>query len=381
MRVAWDLQAVTGPQPTGLGRFVKLLHDALAAQPGPVESVGLRPNQRGAPLRGTLDRLYWEQLALPRAARRFHARQRLDLLYTPALGAPRRCVVPVVAHVNDVIPLTHPGQFTGLSRWYWEQYLPDTWRRCRLLTTSNEAVRHEIAHLLPYPAERVRVVPLYPDAQLAQLVSHYRSAQAAAGSGSERQPPLFLTLGIHEPRKNLGLPIRALAVLKQRGLPARLTCVGRQTPHTDQLRKLALAAGLQDAVTFPGYLAQDGIARLLASCTALLFVSRLEGYGMPPQEAQGAGCPVVLSEIACLRAVYDDPQRWAQVAQELREPPAFIGLDDVDALAAVMLRLIEDAAYRERLCRSGLAYQATFGPQGTAAALVSAFAAAAQSGG
>ena len=103
MRVAWDLQAVTGPGRTGLGVSVQFMLDALESGAPDVEVAGLRPNERDAALGGVGDRLAWEQWRLPAELRATHAARPLDLAYSPALGAPLFSPVPgTVAHARAV---------------------------------------------------------------------------------------------------------------------------------------------------------------------------------------------------------------------------------------------------------------------------------------
>ena len=406
MRTAWDLQAITGPRPTGLGYAVRLLLDAYTQfggeDGGQAEVTGLRPNDQDAALRGVPDRLGWEQWRLPRAVAAAQAAARsqgatsLDLLYCPALGAPLRCSVPRVAHVHDVIPLADPAQFTGAARWYWTTLLPACWRRCAALTVSNASLVDEVAGRLGYPRERIHVVPYYAlvgpprgaaatldagggnaDPRHAAAMDGLRSGDVAAEARPGSTEPYFLTLASHEPRKNLELPIRALAELAQRGVRHRLVCAGGITTHTSELQALAQRLDVAAQVEWPGYADREQALSLLQGATALLFVSRLEGYGMPPQEAQALGTPVVLSDIACHRAVYADSQRWSSVAPEAREVPPLVAVDDAAGLAKAMERLLDDAPWHARLSAAGQAYQQTFSPLATAQALRQAFAAAA----
>jgi glycosyltransferase involved in cell wall biosynthesis len=70
------------------------------------------------------------------------------------------------------------------------------------------------------------------------------------------------------------------------------------------LRELAVECNVAPAVEFIGYQERRATVELLLGCTALLFVSHYEGYGMPPQEAQSIGCAAILSDIRCHREVY-----------------------------------------------------------------------------
>ncbi|MBN2081956.1 glycosyltransferase family 4 protein [bacterium] len=375
MRVAWDLQAVTGPGRTGLGVSVQFMLDALTAHAPEIDVVGLRPNSADVALKTVADRLGWEQWRLPAALRRSHRCAPLDCAYSPALGAPLASPVPVAVHVHDLIPLIYRRQFSGIfARWYWSRLLPYTWRRCSVLTVSNVTVAEDLTERLGISRDRIHVVPYYADPAVAaaalRLAPDYPGRRAPLDD-----PPVFVTLASHESRKNLELPIIALRLLREQGVTARLVMIGGLTEYTASLRELAARRGVADLVEFAGYLPREMSTRLLLNCAGLLFTSHYEGYGMPPQEAQSIGCPVVLSDIRCHRAVYADPVRLARLPEDLRLVPPFVGTEDSEALAAVMRRLIEDEDYRQGLSRAGLAYSATFGAEATARALVQAFTA------
>jgi glycosyltransferase involved in cell wall biosynthesis len=358
------------------------LLEAFQSYPAGAEVTGLRPNEQDQALIGVLDRLRWEQLRLPLRLRALRRKARMQggeapaLLYSPALGAPLVSPIPVVAHVHDLIPLREPAQFSGLASWYWRRLLPLSWKRCRLITVSNASLVDEVETLLRYGRGRIHVVPYYPDPRTAVLAAEIQPDYQRPSLGAASGEPLFLCLASHESRKNIELPIRALAALKNRGMQARLVCVGGLTAHTQALAELAARTGVADCVEFPGYLEQRKTVRLLLGATALLFMSRLEGFGMPPQEAQSIGCAVVLSDIPCHRAVYADPLRWAQLDPGDRHPPVLLDPDDVAGLASEMARLISDPQYRLGLRRAGLAYSAAFTAEATAAALHTAFEAA-----
>ncbi len=367
------MQAITGPGRTGLGVSVQFMLDALRQHAPDVGIAGLYPNENNAPLSNVPSRIAWEQWRLPRAVNVEHRRQKLSLLHSPALGAPYHCPLPVVAHVHDLIPVFYPQLFSGWARWYWSKLLPLTWRRCRALTVSNAAVASDLANHLDIPRDRINVVPYYPDPAVVRAAEKVRQEPPPVPSSEAESLPMFVTLASHEPRKNIELCIEALGRLKRDNIHARLTCIGTHTPHTKTLRQLAWDWHLSERVEFPGYLTREDAVSQLLSSTALIFASRYEGFGMPPLEAQSIGVATVISNIPCHRAVYADRSRWQQVPEELRDPPPIVNPDDVEGLANIMLKLIEDHAYLHRLQQAGLSYSATFSPEATAAALVAAY--------
>jgi glycosyltransferase involved in cell wall biosynthesis len=263
---------------------------------------------------------------------------------------------------------------------YWRRILPATWRRCCLLTASNNAVADDIAEGLPFPRSRIHVVPYYPEPELAKIAQSISPGFLERCDEPGPKPPVFLTLASHEPRKNIELAIKAVGWLGERDLIARLVCIGGYSRHTARLKELAQRCRAAGRVDFVGYLGRAETVRHMLSCTALLFVSRYEGYGMPPQEAQSVGCPVVLSELPCHRQVYADPTRLERIPAPARLAPSFVEVDDFHALAQEMRRLIEDTQYRSRLRQAGLAYSETFSARATATALSRAFETASQLG-
>jgi glycosyltransferase involved in cell wall biosynthesis len=188
-------------------------------------------------------------------------------------------------------------------------------------------------------------------------------------------PPVFICLGTQEPRKNFELAIRALGLLARtkRYAGARLRIIGMRTAHEEELKRLAAECAVEAHVDLLGeYMPRNQIVRELLACTALLFVSRYEGYGMPPMEAMSIGCPVVLSDIPAHRCVYGDGARWDSLPGGPARPP-FINVDDTERLAAQMQRLLDDADWRMSLGHAGLAYSGTFSSESTTAALLDAF--------
>jgi glycosyltransferase involved in cell wall biosynthesis/predicted metal-dependent phosphoesterase TrpH len=105
----------------------------------------------------------------------------------------------------------------------------------------------------------------------------------------------------------------------------------------------ALRARLGESATFLGWLDGDELARVYASCDALLFCSQTDTFGQVILEAQASGLPVV-----AVRA--GGPAELIESGRSgLLCPP------DADALAAAVVGLAGSRGARERLIRGGLA--------------------------
>jgi alpha-1,3-rhamnosyl/mannosyltransferase len=82
-------------------------------------------------------------------------------------------------------------------------------------------------------------------------------------------------------------------------------------------------------------------ATLLAAAEAFCYSTRYEGFGMPALEAIASGTPIVCARVGALPEVLADAAEWCD------EPTA-------EALAAGLLRLLQDQAHRAFLRQQGL---------------------------
>ncbi len=117
--------------------------------------------------------------------------------------------------------------------------------------------------------------------------------------------PRLLTLGRLVPQKGVDLALQAFAHLIRSFPSARLTVAG-EGPLLPQLRALASALGVQEAVEFPGRVVD--VPSLLARTDLLLHPSRWEGFGLALVEAALAGVPAVAAAVGGIPEVVDAPR-------------------------------------------------------------------------
>lgn len=141
--------------------------------------------------------------------------------------------------------------------------------------------------------------------------------------------------------KGMRYLIEAFAAVAARHPDARLVLVG-QGPEEPLLRSRAAELGLADTVVFAGY--QRDVAGYLGSFTLTAVPSLEEGFGLAALESLAVGVPVVASRLGGLVDVVTDGVTGLLVA------PA-----DADALAAALLRMLEDPARARAMGAAGKA--------------------------
>lgn len=146
---------------------------------------------------------------------------------------------------------------------------------------------------------------------------------------------LFLSSLIERKRPDLAL--RTLAAVRANGHPASLVIAGRG-PLERRLRRLARSLGVADVVAWHAPTAEEKWP-LFDSAHALLFPSRLEGFGLVVAEAQSRGLPAVVAEGTATEEIVDDGET------------GFVVPATADAFAAAVGRLVDGrvrAAFGER---------------------------------
>jgi glycosyltransferase involved in cell wall biosynthesis len=249
-----------------------------------------------------LQRILWEQLALPALLRR----QRAAVLHAPAYVAPLFAPCPVVLTVHDLHVFTHPRFCTASNRLHYRLLLPLALRRAAAIITYSDHVRQTLLTHFPATASRLHLIPPGLPARFQQPVPE--AACAAVRARWQLPPRYLLFVGDLVPRKNLAGVRAAFAALRTRDRDLALVLAGAapaqpHQPPTADTGEIAL-----------GYVPVEDLPALYSMAEALLFPSFDEGFGLPALEAMACGCPVIGSaggtaELCGTAALLCDPTR------------------------------------------------------------------------
>lgn len=167
-------------------------------------------------------------------------------------------------------------------------------------------------------------------------------------SGKRLDVPTFLYLGRLKRYKGVDLVIRALARLRQEGVPARLL-VGGKGEWEPRLRELAGSLGLEERVEFLGFVSEERKRELFRTVWANVFPSPKEGWGITNLEAAACGTATIAS---------DSPGLRESVVHG--ETGLLVPHGDVSALARAMRGLAENRAGADALGRGALRFAGGF---------------------
>ena len=231
----------------------------------------------------------------------------------------------------------------------------------RLVAAHSMGAVREISAAWPHrPVEYIalgegRATPVSDDERIATRRS----------LGLDDDAVLFGVFGRLSAEKRLPQILHAFASTHGRHPHPRLLLAG--TPdHAVDVRAIAGALGIQDAVVIAGDLSDDHFDRLIAAVDVSLnlrWPTALETSG-PWLRALAAGRPTVIIDLARFsNPVTLDPRTWQPhapaPAASTSAPPIAVAIDVLDedhSLRLAMHRLAADADLRTQLGRAGRAY-------------------------
>lgn len=366
MRIAIDYTSAIR-QGAGIGRYTRQLVQALleldvhneyvllAATGGVRDADSLLRSvaNRINPLQGALrsvrylslpvsDRtlnILWHRLRLPLWADMLCGAP--DIFHSPDFALPPVRKARTILTVHDLSFLRVPECSDPQLRSYLLRVVPDSARRADVVLADSASTRADVIELLGVDPARVQVI-------YAGVERGFQRVQDARIWDAVRDryhlPRRFvLGLGTLQPRKNFERLIEAYARMRaETDREIKLVIAGGAGWMYEGIFRRVEELGLQDAVCFPGYIADEDLPALYTLADLFVFPSLYEGFGLPPLEAMACQTPVVAADVSSLPEVVGD-------AALLVNPL------DVSALAEAMQRVLSDADLRVELVRRGLA--------------------------
>ncbi|ADB53901.1 glycosyl transferase group 1 [Conexibacter woesei DSM 14684] len=364
VRVALNLVYLVPGETGGMEVYARELLPRLAALPG-LELVAIvsrrAAEDRDAPWNGIVqsvvapvdarDRKQWvwgEQRHVPRLA----SWVRADLVHSLASTGPGRLAggPPRVTTVHDLHYAVAPEAHFGLRGLGMRLLVPAAVRASRRVIADSQATKDDVVRYIgtdPGAVDVVHLATTLPPADFPATPEPELRERLGLG-----ERPLLLSLAAKRPHKNVEGLIDSLAQIPVERRPL-LVVPGYETEHEATLLTRAVERGVSEQVRFPGWLSRADVEGLWRACTAHVFPSFYEGFGLPVLEAMARGVPGACSDRASMPEVAGD----AALLFDPSEP---------QQIRSTVERLLSDDELRARLRSAGLARAATFSWERTA---------------
>ncbi|PKP72146.1 MAG: glycosyltransferase family 1 protein [Alphaproteobacteria bacterium HGW-Alphaproteobacteria-5] len=195
------------------------------------------------------------------------------------------------------------------------------------------------------PERKLVQVPFSVDNRRFFAASRLSAAERADIRGSlgiRDDRPALLFVSKFMPGKRPDLLVEAAGQLAGEGHGLHLVMAGSGDME-GELRRLAETFP-QLPVSFPGFVNQSEMPRLLAACDVLIFPSTIDQWGLIVNEAMAVGMPVVVgADAGCAPDLVEDGINGYIVPS-----------NDLDALRQALGRLVIDAGLRREMAKASL---------------------------
>ena len=229
-------------------------------------------------------------------------------------------------HVDKEIDLTSEKSFLtrlSIKRWYsFLNFQKKNLKAVKKVISPSLSSKNDICRYFDYPSKNISVI--WNGINLDDCKFHQRESFNAN----------FVTIiSADVPMKNLKTVLKALYLLKQEGINAKLTIIGDLREDNN---KLIDRLGLTKEITYKSKLPRKQLIQSLNNADIGIAPSKYEGFGFPLVEMIATGLPVIVSDKASL--------------PELAGNAGLIfNSSDSNDLKEKMKELIENAALRNKV--------------------------------
>jgi glycosyltransferase involved in cell wall biosynthesis len=255
------------------------------------------------------------------------------VVYLSAVAPERLCNVIASFHTHEssYLPIIFPDT---AMRQYVEDVFARVSREARVCTFPSKGCASDFRQHYAAEATNVHVIENPVDPSMVRfLAGAERDAEIEQWIAGR---PLLISLARLDGEKDHEALIAALALLVRQGINVALLCIG-DGPRRQTLQSRCAELGLDSHVRFTGKLVNP--FPWLARAQALALTSRFEAFALVLVEAMALGVPVVAVDCPSgPREVLRDGERGLLVPQ-----------NDIEALAAAILRVMTDEALRTQL--------------------------------
>jgi glycosyltransferase involved in cell wall biosynthesis len=277
---------------------------------------------------------YWDQVVVPRLARKYRA----DVVFNPHLTVPVRGRFGKVMVLHNVEYHTVPNVYGWrMYAWWWLLEHVIMPRADRVISLSG-VMTADFRKYVDYPIEQVRTIYHGVSKKFRVETDATRLAQARQQHALPERFILFV--GRLYPQKNFVTVARAFALIRD-VIPHQLVVVGIPRYKFQGDLGILDERGIADRVRFLGHVPNDDLVMFYNLADCFVYPSLYESFGLAQLEAMACGCPVIGADSGAIPEI-------AGGAAELFEAR------NAQALAEAIVRVTCEPGVRGSLVERGL---------------------------
>jgi glycosyltransferase involved in cell wall biosynthesis len=246
-------------------------------------------------------RVLWEQVLITRKVEAVEP----DVVFGPAYTLPFGLRAPSVVTIHDLSFEVLPEEFGLRERWRRRLLARRAARVARRVITDSKFLSSLVAERYGVVKERMAVVPLGVDSKSFSTPARNDDIQVL--KQLEVCSPYVLLPGTVLERRMPRQVLEAFAIVRGHRPKLELVIAGaNRMRRPEKLDTWIKQLGLEHAVRRLGWVEETALAPLYRGAELGIYVSRHEGYGLPPLECLACGTPVVVSSGLGLEDAWPD---------------------------------------------------------------------------
>jgi glycosyltransferase involved in cell wall biosynthesis len=230
-----------------------------------------------------------------------------EVFYSPSYMPPWRSAIPFVITIHD---LNHLYYYTRFHKLYLKHFIAYLATRAKKVITVSNYTKAEMVKALRLDEGTIEVV-----------YNGVEPAFAVNTASLDLARPYFFYIGNRRGYKNIPRMLAAFAAAK---ISTDYILALSGNPDAE-LEATIASLGLNGRVKFLGSISETELPSVYKGAYGLLFVSLMEGFGLPVIEAMASGTPVITSNITSLpevagnAALLVNPLETASIATAIEE--------------------------------------------------------------
>ncbi|MEJ8854745.1 glycosyltransferase [Variovorax robiniae] len=271
-----------------------------------------------------------------------------DILLSPFGVAPTAWLADhrvLQAHIiYDLIGVNRPEYFSEVAAAEVRAII-DSLDEHTVIFAISECTKRDLLAARPDLSPRqVTAIPLAAGAAFRPCDDEAKKVAVRARYGIPAGVPYLLSLATLEIRKNLEHVVDAFVRHLEADEASELHLVlsGMSGWKLERVNEALAAAGKwRHRIVLTGFVDDEDLSALYSDAMCFAYLSRYEGFGLPPLEAMACGTPVICSDNSSLPEVVGDAG-------------LMFDADDVAGVADAIGQIARSDAYRRELAQAGL---------------------------
>lgn len=260
-----------------------------------------------------------------------------------------------IVTIHDMIFLRMPSTYSRMQRMILKLKTFYACKHADLIVAISECTKRDIMHYYHVPDNKIRVIYQGCNPMFRAKASDETIDMARQHYGLTK--PYLLSVGTFEERKN-----QLQAVEAMRMIPSNidLVLVGKSTDYQRVIERRVAELHIENRVHILHDVPQAYLPSLYQGCTAFLYLSKYEGFGIPVLEALCSKVPVVVAKGSCLEEVGGE-------AAFCTSP------DNVEELACQLIHILRNPEEIKERVEKGLEHSKRFTPERMASDMMSVY--------